>query len=117
MTAVPKKKYTLEEYFALDREAEGNFVYYHGEIIEMSVLSPSHAAGVKRISKLFNCRVADDVIVSIQDPIQLNDLSQPQLDIALLKPRDDFYKQAHPKPEDLFLLGEVAESSSVRDDS
>ena len=43
MTAVPKKKYTLEEYFALDREAEGNFEYYHGEIIEMSGVSPNHA--------------------------------------------------------------------------
>ncbi len=43
MTAVPKKKYTLAEYFELDREAEGNFEYYHGEIIEMSGVSPNHA--------------------------------------------------------------------------
>lgn len=43
MTAVPKKKYTLTEYFELDREAEGNFEYHHGEIIEMSGVSPNHA--------------------------------------------------------------------------
>lgn len=43
MTAVPKKKYTLAEYFELDREAEGNFEYHNGEIIEMSGVSPNHA--------------------------------------------------------------------------
>ena len=53
MTAIPKKKYTLEEYFALDREAEGNFEYYHGEIIEMSGVSPNHATiEVNLITKL-----------------------------------------------------------------
>jgi Uma2 family endonuclease len=43
MTAVPKKKYTLEEYFELDKNAEGNFEYYNGEIFEMSGVSPKHA--------------------------------------------------------------------------
>ncbi len=43
MTAVPKKKYTLEEYFELDKNAEGNFEYYNGEIFELSGVSPNHA--------------------------------------------------------------------------
>ena len=43
MTAEPKLKYTLEEYFALDREAEGNFEYFDGEVFEMSGVSPNHA--------------------------------------------------------------------------
>ncbi len=43
MTAVPDKKYTLEEYFELDKNAEGNFEYFDGEIFEMSGVSPNHA--------------------------------------------------------------------------
>lgn len=43
MIPVSKKKYTVEEYFKLDRESEGNFEYYHGEIIEMSGVLPNHA--------------------------------------------------------------------------
>lgn len=53
MTALPKQKYTLEEYFELDKNAEGNFEYFDGEIFEMSGVSPQHATiEVNLISKL-----------------------------------------------------------------
>lgn len=87
----------------------------NGEIIEMSAVSPSHAAGVKRAARLFNRRVSHDIIVSVQDPIQLDDFSEPQPDVALLRPRADLYKQSHPKPADILLVVEVAESAVVRD--
>jgi Uma2 family endonuclease len=50
-------------------------------------------------------------IVSTQDPILLGDLSAPQPDIAILKPRDDFYSFEHPQAEDGLLVIEVADSS------
>ncbi len=43
MTAIPKTKMSLEEYFELDKNAEGNFEYFDGEIFEMSGVSPNHA--------------------------------------------------------------------------
>ncbi len=43
MTALPKHKYTIEEYFELDKNAEGNYEYFDGEIFEMSGVSPNHA--------------------------------------------------------------------------
>jgi Uma2 family endonuclease len=43
MTAVPKEKMSLEEYFEFDKNAEGNFEYFDGEIFEMSGVSPNHA--------------------------------------------------------------------------
>ncbi len=53
MTALATRKYTLEEYFELDRNAEGNFEYFDGEILEMSGVSPEHATiEVNLISKL-----------------------------------------------------------------
>jgi len=42
MTALPKQKMSLEEYFELDRNAEGNFEYFNGEIFEMSGVSVNH---------------------------------------------------------------------------
>ena len=50
-------------------------------------------------------------IVSVQDPIRLNDFSQPQPDIALLRLRDDFYRGAHPTPADVLLIIEVADTT------
>ncbi|MBX7170693.1 MAG: Uma2 family endonuclease [Pyrinomonadaceae bacterium] len=43
MTAIPKTKMSLEEYFEFDKNAEGNFEYFDGEIFEMSGVSPNHA--------------------------------------------------------------------------
>lgn len=42
MTAVPQKKITLEEYFELDRNAEGRFEYHDGFVVEMSGVSIGH---------------------------------------------------------------------------
>ncbi|NEX15234.1 MAG: Uma2 family endonuclease [Halochromatium sp.] len=50
-------------------------------------------------------------IVSTQDPILLGDLSAPQPDIAVLKPRDDFYTAVHPQADDVLLVIEIADSS------
>ena len=45
MSAVPQTKhtYTIEEYFELDRNAEGNYEYFDGQVFEMSGVSPNHA--------------------------------------------------------------------------
>lgn len=41
----------------------------------------------------------------------LDDHSEPEPDIALLRPHADFYKSSHPRPKDVLLAIEVAESS------
>ncbi|HSK71033.1 MAG TPA: Uma2 family endonuclease, partial [Pyrinomonadaceae bacterium] len=52
MTALPKKKFTLEEYLELDYNAEGRFEYFDGEIVEMSGGSPEHSLLGNRIGRL-----------------------------------------------------------------
>jgi Uma2 family endonuclease len=42
MSAVPKPRYTLEEYFALELESELKYEYWHGEVFVMSGASPTH---------------------------------------------------------------------------
>ena len=54
MTALPKRKYTLEEYFELDKNAEGNFEYFDGEIFEMSGVSPEHATIEMNLAEILN---------------------------------------------------------------
>src|SRR5215831_1707692 len=36
MASNPKRKYTLEEYLTLDRESEGRYEFWNGEIFDMS---------------------------------------------------------------------------------
>jgi Uma2 family endonuclease len=51
-------------------------------------------------------------IVSAQNPIRLNQNSEPQPDVAVLRRRADFYATGErPGPSDVLLMVEVADSS------
>lgn len=82
-----------------------------GEIVEMAPIGSRHAACVDRLTRLFSSQVGDAAIVHVQNPVRLDDHSEPEPDLALLKPRTDFYASAHPAPEDVLLLVEVADTS------
>lgn len=88
-----------------------------GEIVEISPIGSHHAACVKRLNSLLTSHMGNVAIVSVQDPIRLDDYSEPEPDIALLRRRDDFYAGAHPSPADVLLVVEVADSSVEYDRS
>lgn len=82
-----------------------------GEIIEMSPIGRRHAACVGRLTNLFSRLLADRAIVWIQNPIVLNDYTEPQPDVALLVRREDFYERSLPAPDDVLLVVEVADTT------
>jgi len=51
----------------------------------------------------------------VGNPVRLDDLSEPQPDFAVLKPRDDDYRRATPRPDEVLLIIEVADSSLAYD--
>jgi Uma2 family endonuclease len=53
----------------------------------------------------------------VQNPIRLSQHSEPQPDLALVKPRADFYADSHPGPDDILLVIEVADTSAGYDRS
>lgn len=82
-----------------------------GEIVKMSPIGSRHVACVNRLNGLINRKVSQDVIVSVQNPFRLDDYSEPQPDIALVKSRDDFYAQSLATSADLLMIIEVADTS------
>ncbi len=82
-----------------------------GEVVEMAPIGSRHAGHLKRLVSLLSKAVGDQAIISVQDPVRLGDESQPQPDLTLLEPREDFYASAHPTAENVLLLVEIAESS------
>lgn len=82
-----------------------------GEIIQMSPIGRRHAAGVSRLTRLFSEKLGRQVLVSVQNPVELDGYSEPQPDVMLLQPREDFYESGHPHPADVFLLIEVADTT------
>ena len=77
----------------------------------MAPIGPNHAGHLKRINSLLTILFAGKAIVSIQDPLQLGDVSEPEPDLMLLKPNPDFYSSRHPVADDVLLLIEIADSS------
>ena len=41
----------------------------------------------------------------------LPDRSEPEPDLTVLRPREDFYAESHPVPEDVLLLVDAADTS------
>jgi Uma2 family endonuclease len=67
-----------------------------------------HAAVVNRINHLFSGPLTGKAIVSVRNPLRLDDHSEPEPGVAVLRPRGDFYAEAYPRSEDVFLLVEVS---------
>jgi len=112
---ISTKKFTVYDFHRMGEAGilseDDRVELLEGEIIEMTPIGSRHAACVARLDRLLNAHVEDSAIVWVQNPIQLNDQSEPQPDIALVKPRADFYEKAHPRPEEILLLIEVADTS------
>jgi Uma2 family endonuclease len=87
----------------------------NGEIIAMAAIGSHHSGCTNKSSQFFNKRLSARVIVSTQNPIALEDGTEPEPDIALLIPRDDFYAKGHPTPADIFFVLEIADTSFLYD--
>lgn len=87
----------------------------NGEIFDMSPIGFNHAGHLKRINKVFTRLIPDDLVTSVQDPLQLGDLSEPEPDFMLLNPHVDYYSSRHPQANDVLLLIEVADTSLAFD--
>ncbi len=108
--------FTRDEYYALAEagilKPEDRVELIEGEIYRMAPIGNPHAGCVNRLVRRFSAlTAADRAVLSPQNPVNLTDISEPQPDVTLLRPREDFYGESHPTPEDVLLLVEVADSS------
>lgn len=82
-----------------------------GQIISMSPIGAPHSRMVNRLTRLLVPLVGARGIVSVQNPVRLDDGSEPQPDVTILHPRMDQDDAGTPGPADVLLLIEVADSS------
>lgn len=82
-----------------------------GEIVDMPPIGPNHASVVGLLSKLLIRKMDDDALVRVQLPVRFVPRSEPQPDFALVNPRVDHYREAHPVARDVLLLIEVSDST------
>ena len=120
MSAQLEKRYfNVDEYYRMARagvlKPDDRVELIEGEIIKMSPIGSPHAACVSRLEYLLHNLDQRKVMVRIQSPIRLDNFSEPVPDVAIVKPRRDFYSARHPVPSDVFVIIEVANTSVVAD--
>jgi Uma2 family endonuclease len=112
---VPRHLFTVDEYYRMYEAGifsqDDRVELIDGEIVEMSPIGSNHAACVLRLNALLNRLIGARAFVSVQSPVRLGKRTEPEPDIALLAPRDDYYASGHPEPADLLLIIEVADTS------
>jgi len=109
------RKFTVEQFHKMAEIgvilADERVELIRGEIMQMEAIGVKHAGCVCYLTNILNQKLGGCVLVNVQNPIEFGDTSQPQPDIALLRPRADFYQTSFPQGTDIFLLIEVADSS------
>jgi Uma2 family endonuclease len=107
--------FTVDEYEAMGAAGlfppDQRLELIEGEVIEMAAVGPVHASVVNRLNRLLVRACGDRAIVSVQNPLRLSDLSEPQPDLSVLRAHSDFYSSAHPRPPDTLLAVEVCDTT------
>ena len=114
-----RRRFTVEEYHWMARVGilgeDDRVELIDGEIVEMTPIGHRHAVCVKHINRAFSHLFDDVTVVSVQDPVHLSEYSEPEPDLALVTPPADSYLSSHPRPGDVLLIVEVAQSSADPD--
>ncbi len=70
-----------------------------------------HASYANYLIEFLRDVLGKSVIISPQNPIVLNDFSEPQPDIAILKRREDFYRNESATAKDVLIVMEIADTT------
>jgi Uma2 family endonuclease len=112
---IPRHRITVDEYHRMAEVGilppDARVELIEGEIIDMPPIGTGHGGTVMQLTELLLDAARGRAQVFVQSAQRLSDISEPQPDFALVKPRADFYKKKHPGPADTFLIIEVSESS------
>ena len=113
--ASPRERtFTVSEYHRLAHhgilQENDRVELLDGRIYEMNPIGSRHAQCVRRLTALLVLKVTPKALVSIQNPVRLDDRSEPEPDVALLEPKE-VYGSRHPRPDDVLLLIEVADTT------
>jgi len=114
-----RRRFTVDEYHKLGvagvLTTEDRVELVEGELIQMPPIGSVHAGLVARLDRVFQATAGEPFIVWTQNPLSLPPGSEPQPDLALLKPRADGYLSSLPTARDVLLVIEVGDTTLAYD--
>src|SRR5215467_5795778 len=114
-TEVTKRLFTVDEYYRMADAGifspRDRVELIEGEIVEMSPIGLRHAACVNRATELFISTFKRRALVTVQNPLRLDQYNELQPDIVVMKWRDDYYSSKRHTPEDTLFVVEVSDTT------
>lgn len=114
-----RHRLTVDQYYRMAETGvlapDARVELIEGEIVDRAAIGTRHASVVLKLTRLLAAAAGEQALLSVQGPLRLAPRSEPQPDLMLLAPRDDFYEQAHPIATDVLLLVEVSDTTARYD--
>src|SRR5947207_14389949 len=105
MFAPTKHRFTVKEYYRMAEtgvlKPDARVELLNGEIIDMSPIGPVHGGVVTRLIDLFTQACKGRWSVCVQDPVHLDDHSDPEPDFIRFNPDTAGYASRPPEPDAL----------------
>jgi Uma2 family endonuclease len=106
MALVARRPITVEEFQRMGKAGifgpEERVELIDGVIFQMNAIDPPHASTVGRWTRALVRAIGDDGFVWVQNPVVTDALSEPQPDIAVLRPDAEDYFDGLPRPESVY---------------
>ncbi len=113
--------FTVDEYHVMGEAGvfheDDRVELIDGQVVEMTPIGPRHAVCVDRLNGRLSRLVGDSAIVRVQSPVLLGARAEVEPDLALLRPPFERYREVHPRPAEIMLVIEVADTSVEYDRS
>ena len=117
MQQLTRWRFTVHDYHRMGEagilQEDDRVELIEGELVQMTAIGTRHFSCVNRLNRLLVMNVRDEAVVSVQNPVRLNEYTEPQPDATVIRPRD--YRESLPMPEDVLLLIEVSDTTLAYD--
>ncbi|WP_404784885.1 Uma2 family endonuclease [Altericista sp. CCNU0014] len=119
MTSIAVRRLTVRDYHRMAEigifSADERVELLDGNLISMAAKGTARCSATARTRRIVEAGLGGRVLVRVRDPVQLDDYSEPEPDIAIVALEPLEYADRHPKPSEIFLLIEVADTSLAFD--
>ena len=115
MPVLTEHRFSVKEYYRMAETGilrpDARVELLNGKLIDMSPIGSFHGGFVNRLIRIYAKLSNGRWQASAQNPLRMDDHSEPEPDFMLLKPAPDDYMSRHPRPEEVFLLIEVSDTT------
>lgn len=109
------RQITVQEYDAMIEngvfDENDQVELLNGAIVEKMPKGTKHSAATDRVARVFYRQFGETIFIRNQNPIWLDEFSEPEPDITLATLKADEYENSHPTPNEIYLVLEVSDST------